>query len=150
MTDASLRRATRADAPLLLELMREYYAFDHLAFDEVGTRAGLLGLLDDEAVGEAWLAFGAAGEPLGYALLVASWCVELHGRTLIVDELYLRAGARGQGLGRRLLEQAEAVARLRGAKALRLEVERTNTAASAVYVKLGYVAHPRDLMSRVL
>lgn len=148
MTAPTLRRATRDDAPLLLELMREYYAFDHLAFDVGPAREALLGLLDDPQVGEAWLAFGP--EPQGYALLVTSWSVELHGRLLIVDELYVRAEARGQGLGRRLLDQAEQVGRRRGAKALRLEVERANTAASAIYTKVGYVAHARDLMTRVL
>ncbi len=54
------RVAGLADAPALLELMREYYAFDHLSFDESAARPALEGLLQNAAFGRAWLIEGTA------------------------------------------------------------------------------------------
>lgn len=149
-SSARVRRAEVADATLTLSLMREYYAFDHLLFDEVGARAALLELLAEPALGEVWLFEEPHGRALGYVVLLCSFCLEFHGRTLIVDELFLRPEARGRGLGGRALALAETVARARGVKALRLEVERSNQHARAVYERAGFVAHERDLMTRVL
>ena len=46
--------------------------------------------------------------------------------------------ARGQGLGDRLIAQAERTVRAEGRHRLRLEVRRDNTAARALYAKRGY------------
>lgn len=74
------------------------------------------------------------------------------GRLLGYHLVFLRAGspwarlysiavdpaARGQGLGRRLLADAEAQARAAGRAGLRLEVRRDNAAAAALYEGAGY------------
>jgi Acetyltransferases len=46
--------------------------------------------------------------------------------------------ARGQGVGKRLLSAVERAARIRGARAIRLEVSVSNKSALALYRKSGY------------
>ncbi len=79
--------------------------------------------------------------------------VAVAGKTIIGDViLLLRAGAdygrvytvvvapaaRGQGLGDRLIAQAERATRAEGRRRLRLEVRQDNAAARALYAKRGY------------
>jgi ribosomal-protein-alanine N-acetyltransferase len=75
-----------------------------------------------------------AGSLLGYHLVLtragSRW-----GRlySLVVDP-----AARGRGLGRILLTDAEAQARRAGCRGLRLEVRQDNAAANALYAAAGY------------
>jgi ribosomal-protein-alanine N-acetyltransferase len=75
-----------------------------------------------------------AGSLLGYHLVLtragSRW-----GRlySLVVDP-----AARGRGLGRILLADAEAQARRAGCRGLRLEVRQDNAAANALYAAAGY------------
>jgi ribosomal protein S18 acetylase RimI-like enzyme len=52
-------------------------------------------------------------------------------------------GHRGQGLGRRLLARAIAAARAKGMTQIQLDVRAANTAAIALYKKLGFVEQSR-------
>ncbi len=53
--------------------------------------------------------------------------------------MWVSADARGLGVGRRMLETLEIVAREFGLSTLRLETNRTLTEAQALYRKRGYV-----------
>ena len=55
--------------------------------------------------------------------------------------VYVRASARGQGLGRRLLDHAIAEARGAGLEILQLTVSDAASAARALYESLGFVAY---------
>ncbi len=56
-----------------------------------------------------------------------------------VLSLGVAAQARGQRIGQRLLEAAEAAARLRGARMMFLEVAADNLSARALYARLPYI-----------
>jgi ribosomal protein S18 acetylase RimI-like enzyme len=56
--------------------------------------------------------------------------------------MWMHASARGLGLGRRLLVEAEALARQRGAAAMRLETNRSLTEAIALYRSAGFAEVP--------
>jgi GNAT superfamily N-acetyltransferase len=141
--------ATPADIDALIDLMREYYAFDHLDFEEPPAREALRQLISDPGLGRAWL-IHADGCLSGYVVLTLGFSLEFKGRDAVVDELYLRPQYRGQGIGRRALQHVEEVCRSLGVQALRLEVERANAGAQAVYRKGGFVEHDRYPLTKWL
>lgn len=59
-----------------------------------------------------------------------------------LKRLYVRPDHRGQGIGRRLITSAEALARHRGATTLRLATGTRQPEAIALYESLGYVTTP--------
>ena len=143
------RPATTADEPTLLELMGEFYLEGRMLFDERAARAALRGVLADPAHGRALL-IEVEGAVAGYLVVCFGWSLEFHGRDAFVDELYLRERFRGQGIGTRALEVAAEVCRTSGARALHLEVERSNTRAQSVYRRTGFADRDYYLMTRRL
>src|SRR5215470_812074 len=146
MTDPIFKPATPDDFESFIVLMREFYAHEELSFDEAIARRALLGLLGDKGFGHAFLI--VCGEQIaGYAVLTFGYSLEFHGRDAFVDELYLRDGYRGRGIGGRALAFLSRVCADAGIKALHLEVERKNTPAQSVYRKFGFEDHDRYLMT---
>jgi GNAT superfamily N-acetyltransferase len=143
----TFQKAKPEDRGLVLEMMREYYAFDHLTLDERAARAALEQILADERNGRVWLI--KDGETVaGYAVLALGFSLEYHGREAFIDELYLKEEFRGKGFGRRALEFLEDRCRKPGVKALHLEVERENEKARGVYLKNGFTDNERFLMTK--
>lgn len=62
---------------------------------------------------------------------------------IYVQDLYVDEAFRGKRIGERLLQAAAARGRARGARYLRLSVERANVSAQAFYERIG-VSHSRD------
>jgi GNAT superfamily N-acetyltransferase len=76
-------------------------------------------------------------EPAGYIILCFGFSVELGGRDLLIDELYLAASHRGRGLGTAMLQAIEIWAKQEGFASAFLEVMHGNR-AEALYRRLGY------------
>ncbi|MFF3742683.1 GNAT family N-acetyltransferase [Streptomyces kronopolitis] len=85
--------------------------------------------LTPDGLSAAWIA-EADGTLAGHAALCGPE----------ISRLYVAPAARGAGLGRRLLETAAAAARARGLRPV-LEVKTTDTAAVALYERLGWLRH---------
>jgi GNAT superfamily N-acetyltransferase len=141
--------AMPGDADRLLELMREYYAHDHIDFDPARARAALLELLGNRLYGRAWL-LSVDGALAGYLVLSFGYSLEFHGRDAFVDELYLRPQYRRQGLGGAALAFAAAYCARHGIGSLHLAVERDNHAARAFYPTQGFDSRGQTLFSRVI
>jgi GNAT superfamily N-acetyltransferase len=139
--------ATAADRDLVLALMGEFYAIEHLPFDEAVASASLEALLGDRRLGRLFL-IAIGEEVVGYVALTFGFSLEFRGRFALLDEIYLREAARGRGLGRASLRFVEHVCRGEGIAAIRLEVSRANTTAQAVYRRAGYDDHARDLLTK--
>lgn len=60
-----------------------------------------------------------------------------------LDDLYVRAAARGRGCGRRLVERAVSDARECGCLSIALETTATNAASNALYRSLGFTGARR-------
>jgi len=99
---------------------------------------------------EAWLADGGSRiwiaetqvgqSPIGYLVSLPSHPSSQHSRDddLEIKRVYLLHRFRGNGLGRRLMQEAEKSARARGFMRLLLGVYARNKAAIAFYERLGF------------
>jgi GNAT superfamily N-acetyltransferase len=148
------RLATPADTELLLDFMREYYAFDGHRYEREKARAALLALLNDgllqnPAFGLAWVILDSA-TPVGYIVLCFGYSLEYLGRDAFIDEFYLMESHRGRGWGRKTVEFVRAQAQLQNVRAIHLEVIRRNTAALEFYRKLGFKDHDHYMMTLCL
>ena len=124
------REAGAGDAPLLLEMMREFYAVEELAFEEVRAGRALMDLVGNRALGRTWL-IEIAAQPVGYVVLAFGFSLELGGLDAFVDELYVRPGFERRGLGRATLAFVEHEACVSGVRTLLLEVRKGNASTSA-------------------
>lgn len=145
----SLRPAGPDDLPALMEMLQRFYAEDRIPLDAPRVRRGLDQLVADASLGVVLFA-EAQGVRIGY--LVLGWCfsIEQGGRHVLLDELYLEPSARGRGLGGALLAAACGWARDRGAEVVRLEVNRHNPRAKALYLRHGFRDDDRDILSLAL
>lgn len=136
-----VRRAVVDDIPALLPLVQQYWQHESLPGFSNPRVAQLLGrLLGSPPLGAAWLAGDAAGQPLGYLVLVYVFSLEHQGLTAEVDELFVLPAQRGAGLGAQLLGAAEAEAVRRGCTSISLQIGRGNARAEAFYRRHGYRA----------
>jgi ribosomal protein S18 acetylase RimI-like enzyme len=89
------------------------------------------------ASGEVTVVLGGAG-PDGLALLRFKPSLWSDGLEAYLEELYVVPRLRGQGIGRAMMERAMDLARERGATRMDLGTSTDDTAARALYEKLGF------------
>jgi GNAT superfamily N-acetyltransferase len=145
----SFQSAALADIESLLVMMQEFYLHEELAFDEEKARLALEGILSSDLFGRVFLILSEK-TIAGYTVLTFGYSLEFHGRDAFVDELFLRAQFRAQGLGGQALEFLASFCRENGIVALHLEVERKNAVAQRAYQKFGFADHDRCLMTKWL
>jgi GNAT superfamily N-acetyltransferase len=82
---------------------------------------------------------GAWGEGrlLGYACLYWAFSSLVPAETVLMNDLFVEESARGQGIGRGLIEAAAAVARERGAHHVEWSTEPGNSTAQRLYDSTG-------------
>jgi ribosomal protein S18 acetylase RimI-like enzyme len=141
--------ADASNVELLIELMREFYAIEHLVFDEGAARLALGQILSDSRFGVIHLV-RVDEAAAGYLVVTFGFSLEFRGRDAFIDELYLRENFRGRGIGKASLELAVAVCRQEGISALHLEVDRVNTRARGLYRQAGFRDHDRYLLTKWL
>ena len=138
-----------ADLDALLPLLERFSASQGIPFDATQAQAALGALLARPELGRAYRIVHA-GETRGYAALTFGFSLEWGGRDAFVDEIFVEATQRGQGLGRAALRALMEEARALGVRALHLEVEAGNAAGQALYRSAGFSGSERQLLSRRL
>ena len=133
---STARDATAADIPILVELMREFYAEADYALDEGWAEASFSALLEDDALGRVWVVY-CDSQPAGYVVLTVRFAMEYGGLDGYIDDLFIRPDYRGRGLGRAALDALVAECGRRGVLALHVEVGRDNEVAQTLYRSYG-------------
>jgi diamine N-acetyltransferase len=147
--EISFQPIKQSDIDTLLKFIQEYYDYDGHSFDRDRIRTALENLIRHPDWGRVWF-ICRDSQPIGYVVLTLGYSLEYLGRDAFVDEIYIREGDRGQGIGKAAFQFMEEVCRSLEVNALHLEVEHSNVNAQTVYRKLGFAEHERFLMTRWL
>lgn len=130
--DAVLRPATAADAPALVEILTDTFESTwRPAITDEAAEAFLRENRSQAYVGERGLLFRVAerdGEVMGFV----DWDGDF------INALHVRASAARTGVGRRLMDCAEAEIARAGWPAVRLETDTFNLNSQAFYAARGY------------
>lgn len=132
-----IRKATRADAPEILSLVRELARYERepdavVATAEDYARDGF----GDEPAFEVLLATWS-GEPVGLAFYFFTYSTWVGRRTLHLEDLFVRPAHRGRGAGLALMRALARVALERGCKRFVWQVLDWNEPAIGFYERLG-------------
>jgi GNAT superfamily N-acetyltransferase len=145
----TIREAGREDVGLILEFIRELAEYERAPDAVKVTAAELLRDGFPQHGGERYFETVIAeddGEPAGIALffpVYSTW----RGRSMHLEDLFVRPRFRGRGIGRALLEKTAAIAVERGCVLLFWHVLDWNTPAIEFYKTLG--AQPLDEWTRM-
>jgi GNAT superfamily N-acetyltransferase len=115
--------------PLIAAYQRFYEAKD---IDDERNRAFFSRFLAPSEEGML-LAAWRGGEPLGYACLYWSFTSLIPAETVLMNDLFVVDAARGEGIGRALIEASAQVGRERGAHQLEWATQPGNKAAQRLY-----------------
>ncbi|MEL7253545.1 MAG: GNAT family N-acetyltransferase [Pseudomonadota bacterium] len=148
MTHLTLAKPDHFDA--VAKLVTDFHAEEGIDMSDTDRAAAIMPLLEGSPHGAIYLA-GPARAPVGYLALSFAWSIHMGGLEALVDELYIRPGVRGRGIGTEILHGLPTQLASMGLKALHLDVHRDNTRARKLYEKLGFEAdEDYILMSRSL
>ncbi len=140
----TIRRAERPDADALITLIIALGEFEKLPPPDADAQARLIADgFGERPRYEAYLAFKeGVTEPVGYAFIIETYSTFLALPTLYLEDLFVLADYRRQGVGGALLKHLIGLAQERGCGRMEWTCLGWNTDAQAVYEKLG--AHSMD------
>lgn len=140
MTSTLIRPFTPQDLSSLLELCHEHARFEGGQLASTLTPQRLQQVLLDEAGPLRCLVVEQSGELTGYATFAPQWSTWHAARYLYLDCLYLKPEARGQGLGRQLMDRIAAEAERLECGHVQWQTPADNQPAIAFYEHIGATA----------
>lgn len=144
--EPEFRFAHATDIDSLVPLMRDFYSFEKLDYNEDRLRRLLAILIADSRLGRLIL-FQLDDQLIGYMVLGFGFSLEFHGTDCFVDEFYVRPEHRSKGIGAAAVKFAVRLCREAGIAALHLEADHFNVRGHEFYRRLGFKDHDRHLMT---
>ena len=142
---ASIRRATEADAAILLELigaLAEHHGLtEFVQADEKSLRA--VGFSEDARFGA--LIGDVDGSVAGFLSYTICYSIWLGASFMQIDDVYVRDEFRGNGLGEALMRESHRTCKALGLSRIKWEVQPDNDAAIRYYEKLGATGYDKRL-----
>ena len=143
------RIATIADIPTVLPMMRAFYDFERIAFNEERATELLRELVRDSRNGRLVM-IESENTTAGYMVVGFGFSIEFGGRDALLDELFIVPEFRGKGLGTGAVDFAFNLCAENEIEALHLEADHFNERAHDLYLRLGFKDHERHLMTKWL
>jgi GNAT superfamily N-acetyltransferase len=129
---------TERDLDELLPLMRGYCDFYEVApSDEALLALSRALIADPDCEGFQILARNDDGRAVGFATVYWSWSTLSASRIGVMNDLFVRADARGTGLAEALIDECRVRAGRRGATSLGWQTAKDNQRAQKVYERVG-------------
>ena len=123
-----------ADLADLLPMMRAYCDFYEVAPSDADLERLALALIaDPDREGVQLIARAEGGEPLGFATVYWTWQTLNAARAGVMNDLFVVPEARGQGVGRALIEECRRRAGEHGAPELVWETAPDNETSQRLY-----------------
>ena len=133
----------------LLQMMESFNALEQYNFDRETAEKNVDEFTSQKSLGRCYL-IKRQKENIGYLILTFGYSFEYHGKDAFIDELFLVEGQRNRGIGKMAMNFLEKEAAKLQVKAIHLEVEARNLHARQLYLKQGYVANSRTLLTKRL
>lgn len=141
-----IRAATKADVPVVFEMIRALAEYERLSHEVTATEEGLRRtLFGERPAAEVLLAFHER-QAVGFALFFSTYSTFLGKAGLYLEDLYIKPEARGLGIGLALLVKLAQLGVERDCGRVEWEVLDWNEPSIAFYKKLG--AQPLDDWTR--
>ncbi len=137
-----VRQATRADVPVLLDLIRGLAEYEKLTDICVATEQGLEDMLFSEGVNAEALIAESDGAPVGFALFFHNFSTFLGRRGIYIEDIYVKPEFRGGGIGKAMLLHITRLANERGCGRVEWSCLDWNEPAIRFYKNIG--AQPMD------
>lgn len=137
MSGAIIRQARPEDADLLLRFIRELAEYEREPDAVKVTAATLAAQMRQAQPPFECLIADLADQPVGFALFFATYSTWLGRPGIYLEDLYVTPVARGQGIGRALLQELAIITRKRGGGRLEWSVLDWNQPAIDFYRRLG-------------
>jgi ribosomal protein S18 acetylase RimI-like enzyme len=138
MKGIAIREASTSDTEQILPLIEAYWRHDGIAgYDGARLHRQLEEFLATLAYGRGWLATHI-DVPVGYLLCTFVYSFEHGGLMAEVDEFFVSARYRRQGIGQVLLARARSSLAALGCLCLQMQVADANALARRFYTQLGF------------
>ncbi len=133
----TIREMKPADLSAVIELLREFAAFEELSQYCTATEERFIAAIFGEDSFVEGLIFGSGQTIAGYALFYPHFSSFKGERGLYLEDIYLKPEFRGGGTGRRVISRIARIARDRGFERIDFQVLDSNEQAIGFYRNLG-------------
>ncbi len=138
-----IRRAGLADIDAVIDLLDMQFDDHDISVSRENLRETVRVMIEEQDRGLIFLAL-RDGKAVGVAAMPITWSLEHGGKSIWLDELFVRPECRGTGIGKALLDRAEFEARELGCQAIDLEVDAEHGRAESLYERAGFGRHRRN------